>query len=140
MIYSETTIYRLAECFHEKWRAGREKAGLTERIKSFVIDGDLVKINILVPWGDLPEVAKFDNLAAARVALELYSSCGTDLGAAGHKIHEEWVLRNRETVKDDPTRQHLLCNFDKLSPEEQEKDLEQYRIVLEFNENNTPNV
>ena len=42
----------------------------------------------------------------------------------GNHIHEEWIKRNRDSIENDPSRQHLLKPFSDLDKEEQEKDLE----------------
>ena len=46
----------------------------------------------------------------------------------GREIHNEWLKRN-QWAKDDPV---LSLPFDKLPKEEQEKDLEQYRLAKEI--------
>jgi hypothetical protein len=128
----DSVINNLASVFHENWRQGRIKAGLEKREKTFIVEGVEVVHNILVSWDVLPLVARIDNLEAARVAYEIYSICKDDLNGAGEHIHKEWVKRNLNSIKNDPSRQHLLKPFCDLDKEEQEKDLEQYRIVLEF--------
>lgn len=83
----------------------------------------------------MPEDWKGENKAAVEVIVEIFNEYRGNIelenpiirSQVGNKVHDAWLERNGEWV---PEEQKLP--FDDLSIEEQEKDLEQIRIVKEI--------
>ncbi len=92
-------------------------------------------------YDEYPEYWKEQNRGAAKFLIELMDERGADALSAldledeevrveyGDLIHENWISRN-EWVKD-PNRGNprLACSFVELSPEEQQKDIDQLGVL-----------
>lgn len=96
------------------------------------------------PYNEYSEYWKEQNRGGAKFLIGLMDERGADTLSAldledekvraeyGDLIHENWVLRN-EWVKDpnygDPK---LACSFAELSPEEQQKDIDQLAVLQKW--------
>ena len=96
------------------------------------------------PYNEYSEYWKEQNRGGAEFLIGLMDECGADALSAldledeevraeyGDLIHENWISRN-EWVKDpnygDPK---LACSFAELSPEEQQKDIDQLGVLQKW--------
>lgn len=114
-----TLAESVAASFHERWR---ETAEANSPLAA-------------VPFSRLPLEWRLENLAAACVVLkyvldrvdvlDLLESCADTRREAGAHIHQEWLSRN----PDETGGPHDLP-FDRLTPEDQERDLMQLDVAI----------
>ncbi len=134
----------LASALHENWRETRrnEDGTFEPRIKETKDDGWIhshdfsTEVDIAnTSYEDLPEDWQRENRNAAEVVVKLLNlgvnEVSVDLANPGTRseigqaIHEAWLSRN-----DWASGGELDVHFDKLSSEEQAKDIEQIEIAL----------
>lgn len=119
-------LQTLASEFHDRWRRGRlneqgiyEPRFKTTQDQAWIEAHGTDQVDIAsTSFENLPSDWRSENLAAAKVALEMR-------GVVGRAIHEAWLNRHPEAKGSE-----LDKPFDSLSPQEQAKDLDQEEIAL----------
>jgi rubredoxin len=137
-IIKEALAYSLASDLHEAWREPRKKADGTfePRIKKSKDEAwneahGTNKVDIAnTSFAELPSNWQYENLEAARVAIELvYEKAmaeelftAEDIEKMASIIHKEWLKRNDWVFDEQYGDPKLTVSYEQLSKEEQDKD------------------
>ena len=145
-IVKDALSYALGSDLHEAWRAPRKKEDGTfePRIKKskdevWNASHGTDEVDIAnCSFEELPSNWQYENLEAARVAIELVYDktmasepiTSEELEQMGATIHEEWLKRNSWVYDPNYGDPKLAVPYDQLSKEEQDKDKEPLRELL----------
>lgn len=137
-IIKNALSYSLGADLHEAWRASRKKENGTyePRIKkstdeSWNATHGTNEVDIAnCTFEQLPSNWQYENLEAARVAIELVYDktiskelfTQEEIEQMAEKIHEEWLKRNEWVFHPKYGDPKLAVPYEKLSKEEQDKD------------------
>ena len=137
-IVKEALSYALGSDLHEAWRAPRKKEDGTfePRIKkskdeAWNASHGTDEVDIAnCSFEELPSNWQYENLEAARVAIELvYAKTMSveqftleEIEQLGSIIHEEWLKRNSWVYDPNYGDPKLAVPYEQLSKEEQDKD------------------
>ena len=137
-IVKDALSYALGSDLHEAWRAPRKKEDGTfePRIKKskdevWNASHGTDEVDIAnCSFEELPSNWQYENLEAARVAIELVYDktmasepiTSEELEQMGATIHEEWLKRNSWVYDPNYGDPKLAVPYDQLSKEEQDKD------------------
>jgi hypothetical protein len=139
----EQRIAALASEFHEQWRRTQlredgtyEPREKTTKDQAWIVAHGIDKVDIAnTMFAELPADWQAENIAAAEVVVGIIDQHDSQIDLddpktrndVGEAVHAAWLSRN-EWAKDG----ELGAPFDRLSAEDQEKDLAQIRTALEL--------
>lgn len=137
-------IEKVASIFHEKWRVNRlQSGGIYKPMIEKSEDEEWTKLHWTdvvdianTKFDDLPSNRKYENLEAARVAVNLvydkvisWESISFEIIDEMAKIvHERWLERNGELWSFENQR----VPYEKLSEEEKAKDRIQIQLTIQI--------
>jgi hypothetical protein len=115
----------MASSLHQEWRNNYEKSkGVgTPRMKSY---NGRPEENINVPFEELSEDAKKDNMEAAKAAYEAVTQY-SDREKGSSYIHDKWLERNGSWAPD-----HQKVSYEELNEEEKDKDRLHYDMMKQY--------
>lgn len=146
-LIKEALSYELGSDLHETWRAPRKLSDGTfvPRIKkstdsAWNVSHGTDEVDIAnCSFGELPSNWQYENLEAARVAIEMVFDktiasekiSEDEVDSLASYIHEEWLKRNDWVYDPNYGDPKLAVPYEKLSKEEQDKDKAQLAPAIE---------